>query len=172
MQIRYRNTLDDLVALQKFVLRNTDTGKKMMLHRYIVVEIILVLILSLFAVNHNRWNVLLAFLIVSTLAWLFRERSVLVQFKRDFKRERRKDKQGLFDRDRILRIDADGFDISIGTDTTHHDWDQVELTGKDRKHIYIVLKGLLHHVIPLSALNDPADADRLLQAIASYRQSD
>ena len=170
MQIRYRNTLDHLIALQKFVLRNTIAGKKMMLQRYIAIEMILALIFILFAVNHNRFRVLLAFMIVSGLAWLFRERAVLVQFRRDFKREQRKDREGLFDQDRILRIDADGLHVAVGAADARYTWDQVELTGKDRKYVYIVLTGLLHYVIPLAAFADSNDADRFLGAIASHRK--
>ena len=89
MQIRFTNTLNQLVALQKYALRHTEVGRKMMLHRFIAVESVILLIAVLFAVNHDRLVVLLVFLSVSGLAWTFRERSVIVQFKRDFKRERR-----------------------------------------------------------------------------------
>ncbi len=169
MQIRYRNTLDHLVALQKFVLRNTDAGKKMMLHRYIVIEMILVFIFSLFAVNHDRLKVLLVFVMVSAVAWLFRERTVLVQFRRDFKREQRKDNLGMFEKDRVLNIDRNGMRVSIGSNENLYTWDQVELTGRDGKHLYIILKGLLHYVIPLSALEDPTQAERIIATIDAYR---
>lgn len=168
MQIRYRNTLEHLVALQKYVLRNTDFGKKMMLHRFIAVEIIVLFIAIIFAINHNRFKVFLGFVIITGLAWLFRERSVLLQFRRDFKRERRKDDQGLFDKDRILTIAPDGLKISIGDTQNQYGWDQVVTVGHDRRLLYIILKGVLHYVIPLSAFADENEALLFLDSIESY----
>lgn len=169
MRIRYTNTLNHLVALQKFALRHTAIGKKMMLHRFIAVESIFVFIAILFAVNHNRLAVLSVFLIVSGLAWLFRERSVLLQFKKDFKRERRKDDSGMFDKERIMSVDPDGLTVDIGGQRSHYTWDQVKYTGKDQKHVYIILSGVLHYVIPISAFTDDHDPEDFLEAIAAYR---
>ena len=171
MQIRYRNTMEHLVALQKFVLRNSEFGKKMMLHRFIAVETVIVLISIIFAINHNRFKVLLGFLVVSGLAWLFRERSVLLQFKRDFKRERRKDESGMFDKDRIMTVDAEGLTVEIGTQETRYSWDRIGATGQDRKHVFIVTNGVLHYVIPLSAFSKNEDPKAFLDAIATYRTS-
>lgn len=141
----------------------------MMLHRFIAVETIIVFITIIFAINHNRFKVLLGFAIVTGLAWVFRERSVILQFKKDFKRERRKDKSGLFDQDRILSISPEGLTVRIGNDQTLYPWDRVEVTGRDRKHVYIVLTGVLHYVIPLSAFYDDTEADTFLNTIAAYR---
>jgi hypothetical protein len=170
LQIRYRNTLEHLVALQKYVLRNTDFGKKMMMHRFIAVEAIILFITIIFAINHNRFKVLLGFVIITILAWLFRERSVLLQFKKDFKRERRKDDQGLFDKDRILTITPDGLKINIGNTRNQYAWDQVAMVGYDRKLLYIILKGVLHYVIPLSAFADENEALLFLDSIESHRK--
>lgn len=169
MQIRYRNTLDQLVALQKYVLRHTQFGKKIMLHRFLTVETVVLFISVIFAINHNRFKVFLGFVIVSALAWIFRERSVLLQFRKDFKREHRKDESGLFEKDRILSIGLDGLTVQIGGEQSHYHWEQVEMTGRDSKHIYIILKGVLHYVIPLSAFADEREADAFLEGIASYR---
>jgi hypothetical protein len=87
----------------------------MMLHRFIMVECILAFICFVFAINHNRLAVLICFAGLSGLAWLFRERAVIVQFKKDFRREQRKDEINLFDRDRIMTIDTDGFRVLIGS---------------------------------------------------------
>lgn len=169
MLIRYRNTLDHLVALQKYVLRHTAFGKKMMLHRFLAVEAIVLFIAIIFAVNHNRFKVLLCFVIVSCLAWLFRERSVLLQFKRDFKRERRRDEQALFDKDRVMRIAPDGLTVNVGNQHAHHAWSKVDMTGRDNRHVYIVLSGVLHYVIPVTAFADENEVDIFLDAIEAYR---
>jgi len=143
----------------------------MMLHRFIAVEVIVLFIVCVFAVNHDRFKVFLVFVIVSCLAWVLRERSVLVQFKKDFKRERRKDEDGLFDKDRILSIAPNGITVDIGSQQNHYDWDQVDITGKDSKYIYIILKGVLHYIIPLSAFSDEKETTAFLESIASYRAS-
>lgn len=169
MQIRYRNTLNQLVALQKHALRHTEVGKKMMLHRFIAVESIFFLIALMFAINNNPLVVLLVFLIVSGLAWLFRERSVLLQFKRDFKRERRKDDTGMFEKERLMTIDPDGLTVVIGEQRTHYAWDEIVHAGKDRKNAYIIMTGVLHYVIPLNAFSDENETDAFLEAVASYR---
>ncbi len=169
MQIRYRNTIKHLLALQKYVLRNTTTGKTMMLHRFLAVEAIILFITIIFAINHNPFKVFLGFVIVSCLAWIFRERSVLLQFKKDFKRERRKDKEGLFDMDRILNIAPDGITVNIGSQRNEYTWDEVDMTGKDKHHVYILLTGVLHYVIPMTAFADENEADTFLSRIASYR---
>lgn len=171
MQIRYRNTLKHLVALQKYVLRHTDTGKKMMFHRFLAVEAIILFITVIFAINHNLFNVFLGFIIVSGVAWLFRERSVLLQFRKDFKRERRKDEEGLFEKDRILRIDSGGLTVDIGTQRSQYAWDEVELTGQDKHHVFIILTGVLHYVIPIAAFDNEGEVDTFLNKIESYRSS-
>ena len=171
MQIQYHNTLDHLVALQKYVLRHSEFGKRMMLHRFIAVEIIIVFIAILFAVNHNPFNVFLGLVIVSGLAWLFRERSVLLQFKRDFKRERRKDKTGLFDLPRTLAIGPEGITAKIGPNDNRHGWHEVSTSGRDSKYIYIVLTGVLHYVVPLASFADRTEADRFMAMIEQYRNA-
>lgn len=169
MEIRYHNTLEHLVALQKQVLRKTEAGKKMMLHRFILVEIIIVGIAIIFAINHNRPKVLLGLLIVTGLAWLFRERSVIVQFRKDFKRERRKNGTGQFEKDRILRIAPDGLEVQIGLEQTQYAWNQLEWVGRDRKHVYMLLKGVLHYVIPVTAFADENEVAHFLESIASFQ---
>lgn len=169
MQIRYRNTLNQLIALQKFMLRNSAFGKKMMVHRFIMVECILVFICAIFAVNHNRLVVLGCFAGLSALAWLLRERAVIMQFRKEFRRERRKSDINLLDRDRILTIDENGFEVRIGSRESRYTWDEVETTGQDKKHIYILLKGVLHHVMPKSAWPDLERAEAFYTTLQNYR---
>lgn len=171
MQVRYKNDIKDLIALQKYVLRNTDTGKKMMLHRFMAVEAIILFITIVFAINHNPLKVFLGFIIVSCLAWLFRERSVLLQFRKDFKRERRKDKEGLFDRERVLSIGPSGLTVEIGTQKSQYAWDEVDMSGQDKHHVYIILKGVLHYIIPQTAFHNKGDADKFLKKIERHRHS-
>jgi hypothetical protein len=171
MEICYTNTLDHLVSLQKYVLRHTAFGRRMMLHRFIAVEIVILFIAVLFAINHNPLKVLLGLAIVSGLAWVFRERSVLLQFKRDFKRERRKDEKRLFDKRRRLEIMEDGIVVDIGGNRNRYRWDEVETVGMDRRHIYIVMTGVLHYVIPLSAFPNPGEAGRFMETIQHCRAS-
>ena len=169
MQIRYRNTMEQLIALQKFMLRNSAFGKKMMLHRFIMVECILVLICLVFAVNHDRLTVFLCFMGLSALAWLFRERAVILQFKKDFKRERRKDELNLFDRDRIVRLDKDGLLVNVGSQENRYAWHEIETTGQDKKNIYILLRGVLHYVIPKSAWDNSDQAAEFYNALKAHR---
>lgn len=169
MQIRYRNTLNQLVALQKFMLRNSAFGRKIMLHRFIVVESLLIFICFIFAINHNRLMVLICFAGLSGVAWLFRERAVIVQFKKDFRRERRKDDINLFDRDRMMTIDADGFRVLTGSQENRYDWSEVEAVGQDKNNIYMLLTGVLHYVIPKSAWKDPDQSQQFFNTLQSYR---
>lgn len=141
----------------------------MMLHRFIAVETIFFLIALMFAINNNPLVVLLVFLAVSGLAWLFRERSVLLQFKRDFKRERRKDETGMFEKDRILTVEPDGLTVDIGDQRTDYTWGEVVYAGKDKKNVYIIMGGVLHYVIPLNAFTDENESNAFLESIASYR---
>jgi hypothetical protein len=171
MKVIYNNDIKDLIALQKFVLRNTGTGKKMMLHRFLAVETIIVFITIVFAINHNPFRVFLGFVIVSSLAWLFRERSVLLQFRKDFKRERRKDKEGRFDRQRVMSISPSGITVDIGAQQSRYAWDEVDMTGQDKHHVYIILTGVLHYVIPQTAFTNEGKADQFLKKIENYRLS-
>jgi hypothetical protein len=141
----------------------------MMLHRFIAVESVILLIAVLFAVNHDRLVVVLVFLSVSGMAWTFRERSVIVQFKRDFKRERRKNHGGTFDKERVLTVNPDGLAVDIDGQRTHYTWDRIVYTGKDRQNVYIILEGVLHYVIPLCAFSGDPDPETFLEAIARYR---
>jgi hypothetical protein len=169
MRIRYRNTLIQLVALQKFMLRNSAFGRKMMLHRFIMVECILMFICIMFAVNHNKLVVLTCFAGLSGLAWLFRERTVILQFKKDFRREKRKDEIDSFDRDRIMTIDTDGFRVLIGSQENRYNWNEVEAVGRDKGNIYILLNGVLHYVVPKSAWEDPAQSEQFFNTLQNYR---
>lgn len=169
MQIRYRNTLNQLVELQKFMLRNSDLGRKMMLHRFIVVECLLLFICFVFAINHNRLVVLMWFAGLSGLAWLFRERSVILQFKKDFRREKRKDETNLFDRERMMTIDTDGLRVLIGSRENRYDWSEVEAVGQDKNNVFILLKGVLHYVIPKTAWEDPDQSEQFFDTLQRYR---
>lgn len=169
MDVRYRNTLDHLVALQKHVLRNTALGRKMVLHRFLMVEVILLLICGLFAVNHDRLKVLLVFAGLSCLAWLFRERAVLMQFRKDFKRENRRDGTGAFHSERILHVSPSGLRLRMGQIENRIGWDQVARIDRDSRYIYILLTGVLHHVIPVSAFADAQAPDRFLETARSYQ---
>ena len=140
----------------------------MMLHRFIAVESVILLIAILFAVNHNRFVVLLVFLSVSGLAWTFRERSVIVQFKRDFKWERRKNHGGTFDKERILTVNPDGLAVDIDGRRSHYTWNQIIFTGKDRQNVYIILEGVLHYVIPLSAFSGDVAPEAFLECIDNH----
>lgn len=171
MQIRYRNNIKHLIALQKYVLRHTDTGKKMMLHRFLAVEAIILFITIVFAINHNLFKVFLGFIIFSCIAWLFRERSVLLQFRKDFKREHQKDEEGLFEKDRVLSIEPSALSVAIGEQRNQYAWDEVEITGQDKHHVYIILKGVLHYVIPVGAFANEGEPDIFLKNIESYRRS-
>ena len=171
MQVRYRNNIKDLVALQKYVLRHTDTGKKMMLHRFLAVEAIVLFITIVFAINHNIFKVFLVFIVVSCLAWLFRERSVLLQFRKDFKREQRKDEEGLFEKERVLSIDPSGIMVEIGVQESQYEWDEVDMVGQDKHYVYIILTVVLHYVIPQAAFAAEGETNKFLKKIESYRNS-
>ena len=140
----------------------------MMLHRFIAVESVILLIAVLFAVNHDRLVVLLVFLSVSGLAWTFRERSVIVQFKRDFKRERRKNHGGTFDKERVLTVSPDGLSVDIDGQQSHYAWNQIIYAGKDRQNVYILTEGVLHYVIPLSAFSGDVEPEVFVESIANH----
>ncbi|MEJ2038334.1 MAG: YcxB family protein [Desulfosarcinaceae bacterium] len=172
MKVSYQNTLGQLVALQKFVLRHTPFGRKMMLHRFIMVEIVLFLICLMFAFNHSRIKVLSIFLLFSGIAWLFRERAVLMQFKKDFKREERRDESGAFHKSRVLSIDPRGFSLATGARDHRYSWNQVQHIDRDANYLYIVLEGVLHHIIPLSAFKNQETADKFVSTMIAYWKAD
>ena len=77
----------------------------------------------------------------------------------------------MFDKDRIMTVDAEGLTVEIGTQETRYSWDRIGATGQDRKHVFIVTNGVLHYVIPLSAFSKNEDPKAFLDAIATYRTS-
>ena len=144
----------------------------MMFHRFMAVEAIILFITIISAVNHNPLKVFIGFIIISCLAWLFRERSVLLQFRKDFKREYRKDKDGLFEKERVLSIGPSGLLVEIGEQQSRYAWNEVELTGQDKHYVYIILTGVLHYIIPLTAFANEGEPDLFLSHIESYRNSE
>ena len=169
MVVRYFNSYEDLLALQKFVLRNSAVGKKAMFHRFLAVELVVLFVCLMFAVNHNRFYVLLAFLFISGLAWLFRERSVMMQFKKDFKRGLRKDPDSVFHRQKAITIAPEEFSVEMGGHTNDHRWDSVELISADERYVYMVLKGVMHYVVPKNSFESSDDAKRFMERIREYR---
>ena len=77
----------------------------------------------------------------------------------------------MFEKERILSITPEELCISFGGQQSCHAWDEVEQVGRDREHIYIILKGVLHHVIPLSAFTDEKEADDFFTTLDGYQSA-
>ncbi|MDJ0780686.1 MAG: YcxB family protein [Desulfosarcinaceae bacterium] len=169
MKFAYHNSVDDLIALQRCMLRHSAFGQKLMLHRFIMVEVVLAFICGMFAINGNPFKVLLAFAALSVLAWHFRERSVIQQFKRDFKRELRKDEDNSFAKPRILQISPQHLAVSTGNHHQTHPWRTVEWTGQDDRRLYIITTGVLHYAVPKSVFKDPEEMQSFLKRVDTYR---
>jgi hypothetical protein len=172
MKIAYHNTLDDLLALQRCMLRHSAFGRKLMLHRFLVVEIILLFICLMFAVNDNPFKVFLIFTAISVIAWTFRERSVILQFKKDFKKELRKDEENSFAQTRIMQIGPQGLEVSTGANHQNHPWPSVEWTGQDKHLLYIITRGVLHYAVPKSVFQDEEELEIFLKLVDTYRAGD
>ena len=170
MKLAYHNNLDDLIALQKCMLRHSAFGRKLMLHRFLMVEAVLLFICLMFAINGNPFKVLLVFLALSTLAWTFRERSVIQQFKKDFKKELRKDEENSFAQPRILKISPEQLEVSAGDNHQAHPWPSVEWTGQDERRLYIITSGVLHYAVPKSVFQDEAEMEVFLKLVDTYRE--
>lgn len=169
MKLAFHNTLPDLIALQKRMLRHSAFGQKLMLHRFLMVEAVLLFICLMFAINGNPLIVLLVFAGLSVLAWFFRERSVIQQFKKDFKKEQRKDEENSFAQPRIMQIKAEHLEVSTGDHHMAHPWPTVEWTGQDDRLLYIVTKGVLHYAIPKSTFQDEEEMQIFLKLVDTYR---
>ncbi len=165
MEIRYNNSIEDLVALQKVVVRRSSISKKIVKHRFVTMEIILLLLCLLFIFNNPVWKVLLAFVFLSVLMWLFRERSVVLQFKKDLKKEMRRDTHNSLLAERQLKISPDGIEARMEARISNFTWDQVEYINHDDQYLYFVMKGLLHFIIPKSAFADEAQLNMFLEAL-------
>lgn len=169
MKLAYHNTLNDLIALQKCMLRHSAFGQKLMLHRFLLVEAVLFFICLMFAINGNPFKVLLIFAALSVLAWSFRERSVIQQFKKDFKKELRKDEENSFAQPRIMKIGPEHLEVSAGDNHQAHPWQTVEWTGQDERLLYIITKGVLHYAVPKSVFKDEEEMQIFLRLVDTYR---
>ncbi len=170
MKLAYHNSLADLIALQKRMLRHSAFGQKLMLQRFLMVEAVLLFICLMFAINGNPLIVLLVFAGLSVLAWFFRERSVIQQFKKDFKKELRKDEENSFSQPRIMQITPQHFEVSTGDHNQSHPWSTVEWTGQDERLLYLITKGILHYAIPKSTFKDEEEMQIFLKLVDTYRQ--
>jgi hypothetical protein len=170
MKLVYHNSLRDLIALQKCMLRHSAFGQRLMLHRFLMVEAVLLFICVMFAINGNPFNVFLIFAALSVLAWTFRERSVIQQFKRDFKKELHRDEENSFAQPRTLQISPAHLEVGAGPNHNTHPWPSVEWTGQDERLLYIITKGVLHYAVPKSAFQDAEEMEIFLKLVAAYRQ--
>lgn len=169
MKIIYHNTLDDIIALQKMVLRHSRMGRKIMLHRFILVEIILLLICIPLMFAGNPLKILLFFLMISALAWIFRERSVIFQFKKDMKGQLMRDPDAAFRKETTVRLSENGISVTNTGSTTDHPWNRLEHFAHDSRYIYILTDGLRNYVIPKTAFPSDAEADTFLGALEGRR---
>jgi hypothetical protein len=170
MKLAYHNSLDDLIALQKCMLHHSAFGQKLMLHRFLMVEAVLAFICIMFAINGNPFKVFLVFAALSVLAWIFRERSVIQQFKRDFKKELRRDEENSFAQPRILQISPEHLAVSTGDNHNSHPWPTVEWTGQDARLLFIITKGVLHYAVPKSVFQDAEEMEIFLKLVDTYRE--
>ena len=170
MKLAYHNTLADLIALQKSMLRHSAFGQKLMLHRFLMVEAVLFFICLMFAINGNPLIVLLVFLGLSVLAWFFRQRSMIQQFKKDFKKELSKDEENSFAQPRIMQITKEHLEVSTGDHHQAHPWSTVEWTGQDERRLYIITSGILHYTIPKSTFQDEEEMQIFLKLVDTYRE--
>lgn len=169
MKLAYHNTLADLIALQQSMLRHSAFGQKLMLHRFLMVEAVLFVICLMFAINGNPLIVLMVFLGLSVLAWFFRERSVIQQFKKDFKKELRKDEENSFAQPRIMQITKEHLEVSTGNHHQAHPWSTIEWTGQDERRLYLVTSGVLHYTIPKTTFQDEEEMQIFLKLVDTYR---
>lgn len=170
MKVVYRNTLDDIIALQKMVLRHSRMGRKIMLHRFILVEVILFLICLPLMFAGNPMKIMLFFLVISIVAWIFRERSVILQFKKDMKGQLMRDPDAAFRKETTVRLSEKGLSVTNTGITTDHPWNRLEHFAQDSRYIYILTDGLRNYVIPKTAFPSDAEAETFLGALKDRRR--
>jgi len=170
MKLAYHNTLADLIALQKCMLRHSAFGQKLMLHRFLMVEAVLFFICLMFAINGSPFKVFLIFAALSALAWTLRERSVIQQFKKNFKKELRKDEEKSFAQPRIMQISPEHLEVSPGDNHQAHPWPSVEWTGQDERLLCIITKGVLHYAVPKNVFLDDEEMQIFLKLVDTYRE--
>jgi hypothetical protein len=169
MKLAYHNSLNDLIALQRCMLRHSAFGRKLMLHRFLMVASVLFFICLMFAINGNPLKVFLVFSALSVLAWMFRERSVILQFKKDFKKELGKDEENSFAQTRIMQIHPEALEVSTGDNHQRHPWSSVEWTGQNERLLFIITNGFMHYAIPKTVFQDGEEMQIFLKLVDTYR---
>jgi len=167
ISIEYSNTINDLVAAQKVALRHSSTSQNLMVQRWLLVEALLAGLCVMFAFNHSPRNVLMAFLALSALAWVLRYRTVVVQFRRDLKREVKKDTTRSLFQPRILRLTETGISIDTSGTVADYDWSKVVHVGTDKRYLYVITDGVLHYAVPRRAAADDTQWEQFVAAVQS-----
>jgi hypothetical protein len=145
-------------------------GRRILLHRFVAVEMVLMLVCLLLVVGGNSpAKVLGFFLAVSALAWGGRERSFLLRFKKDMKGQLARDPAAAFRNETDLACSQSGLMVANSGVTHEHPWAAVEHIGMDRRYIYLLTHGLHHYVIPLSAFGSAEQADRFFVEVERFR---
>lgn len=169
MQVVYRNNLEDIIALQRKVLRHSRLARKMILHRFLFVEAILLLICFLLMLGNPPQKVLVFFIAISALAWVFRERSLMHQFKKDMKGQLLRDPNAAFKQKTTLILDEAGLKVENTGGVTTHPWDEVEHVGRDDRYLYVITDGMRHYVIPKAAFGGNAQSEAFSQELEARR---
>ena len=153
MRVEYENDAKNLVALHKRVLRSTDVGRKMLLHRHFMVQAVLVVVCGMFAVNGDRLTVLAVFVALSVLAWVLRDRAVVMKYKKDLKNNMPKGADGNGLVRRSMALNPDGLGFEAGGQEHRYAWADLEAVEADADNVYVMPEGLMHFVIPKSAFS-------------------
>jgi hypothetical protein len=145
-------------------------GKTLLIHRFVMVEILLLLICLLLMIGNPPLKIIPAFVAISGLAWLFRERAVMVQFKRDMKGQLMRDPDASFKKKSVMEATEEGFSVTNSGVTARFLWRQVEHLEADDRCIYILSEGMQHYVVPKSAFGSPVEASAFYRFIERNRE--
>ncbi len=145
-------------------------GKRLLVHRFVMVEILLLLICLLLMLGNHPLRILPAFVAISGLAWWFRERAVMVQFKRDMKGQLMRDPDAAFTRQTSMETTEEGFTVTNSGVTARFFWREVEHIEADDRCIFILSEGMQHYVVPKAAFGSPVEASAFFRFITRSRE--
>lgn len=149
MRVEYDNDIKALVALHRTVLKSTQVGRRMLLHRHLIVQAVLVVVCGLFAVNNDPLVVLAVFVALSALAWVLRDRAVVKKYRKDLKGNMPKGPGGVVHR--AVTLLDDGLEFESEGRTLRYAWSGLEAVEADQDNLYVMPDGLMHYVIPKNA---------------------
>lgn len=164
MDVTYKNTIEDLIHLQKYIFQNTQYGKRYMRRFFINAVIIFSLLAISFALLGNQEFALYFFFSGLIIIWLLKDRLLLLRLKKTYQNEIYKPMW----EEVTISITKEGLKTKRESGEGLYKWTAVNRAVDDGKYLLIIIQGMGNIVIPHSAFAGSSQKNSFYREIIKH----